>query len=500
MILRSRRPRISAALLAVLVVLTAATAAADAPRPAYFDQPARIIPPVGYNRGVEYPVFVVLPPTGAHASLVARYFGLDPARQRRFVLIFPAGAPTRAEYLPDFLAFVEGYETQVLAAIDRALEEFSTDPERVYLGGYSLGGDLSWAISVRNPRRIAGAVIAGSRTSYPPPDGTFDAMAAAGFRGALLIGNREEAVRYRGINVARTRFEAGGVPFMYEEYAGGHVIPPASLLNRAVTFVTGEEARAEAGTAVAAGPPRRATGMLDYTSMDRLALFADIPAELGTAGITTPRDTRVGVRLEWPWRRGVARTTVEYSGTTTAAGTAAAVLHQDLLVGIGDRHLWGGGLGWDWVADVDGAAAFRTVDLLGFWGVRNPWIIPAGAHDPYRVDSLLILRYRLPRGIAAGPSPWQFANLRAEYLLRIGDRFVVDAAGGVSTIQNESVGTLDELAGRLDQRVEAEVGVGLRAPSPLLWRVGYRWRSERTLPAGSWTGRGVGTVGVEFSY
>ena len=124
-------------------------------------------------------MFVVLPPTGLEAARVAQYLGLDPQRQEDFILILPAGRPTRDEYLPDFVTFVEWYEERVLAELDSVLENYSADPERVYLGGYSLGGDLSWALAVRNPERFAGAVVAGSRTSYPVDSATLETLRGA---------------------------------------------------------------------------------------------------------------------------------------------------------------------------------------------------------------------------------------------------------------------------------------------------------------------------------
>lgn len=40
------------------------------------------------------------------------------------------------------------------------------DKSRVALGGSSLGGDLSWALSLRNPNLFQGAVTINSRNTY----------------------------------------------------------------------------------------------------------------------------------------------------------------------------------------------------------------------------------------------------------------------------------------------------------------------------------------------
>ncbi|MFO8173659.1 MAG: hypothetical protein R6T96_05195, partial [Longimicrobiales bacterium] len=62
------------------------------------------------------------------------------------------------------------------------------------------------------------------------------------------------------------------------------------------------------------------------------------------------------------------------------------------------------------------------------------------------------------------------------------------------------VEALSELSEALDHRLEWSVGAGLRAPSPLLWRVGYRGIGERTLPEGERSYRGLWNLTLEFSY
>ncbi len=46
-----------------------------------------------------------------------------------------------------------------LAALDETLEEFCTDPARVYLTGYSQGGNGSWYLSYHHPERFAAVVV-----------------------------------------------------------------------------------------------------------------------------------------------------------------------------------------------------------------------------------------------------------------------------------------------------------------------------------------------------
>ena len=46
-----------------------------------------------------------------------------------------------------------------LAALDRAIAEFSGDPARIYLTGFSVGGNGSWLLASQHPERFAAALI-----------------------------------------------------------------------------------------------------------------------------------------------------------------------------------------------------------------------------------------------------------------------------------------------------------------------------------------------------
>ncbi|MEX2443169.1 MAG: hypothetical protein WD492_06180 [Alkalispirochaeta sp.] len=469
-------------------------------KPVYMDRRAEVVLPLRYNRTTEYPVFVVLPPTGLEASRVAQYLGLDPERQEEFILIFPAGRPTRDEYLPDFLTFVEWYEERVLSELDSVLENYSADPDRVYLGGYSLGGDLSWALSVRNPERFAGAVIAGSRTSHPVEPEALEMLRTRGFRGSFLIGDREDPARYDGINRSRAAFADAGIEHQYREYSGAHVIPPPEIFQNEIAYVTQVTSLPDPTTPAVPSDAAR-SALFSHTSRDRFALRFALPAELNADGFSRPTETEIGLRGEWPWEEFYLRSTASFTNSSRTTGSSENILEQDLLVAGGTaRHMLGVGFGWDWSRGFSGGDSLHQFDLLAAHGMRNPWIIPAGRNDPLRLDMLTLLRYRIPRGIGENPATAQLFNLELEYLLRIVDWVVLDAGAGSYTVQNRPVDALSQLSGALDHRLEWSVGAGLRAPSPLLWRVGYRGIGERALPDGDRSYRDLWTLTLEFSY
>ncbi len=472
------------------LALVAAGAHAQALRPAYLDVRAEVILPVGYRRSVDYPVFVVLPPTGTYASSIVSRLGFNPERQRDFVLVLPAGRPTRAEYLPDFPAFVAWYEERVLTDLAYVFEHYSTDPERVYIGGYSLGGDLSWALSARNPDVFAGAVMAGTRASYPITPEALAALSSRRFRGAFLIGDREDPVRHRGINAARGLYEAAGIDHRYGEYPGGHTMPPREAMLEMIGYVTGV-ALPQGFEPVARTAVPSADGPLTRTSRDRIALRIPVPLEVDRDGIALLDERAISLRLEKPWDRAYLHTTTDYSSTTRTTGLRERRLHQDAMIGFGDTGgFFGVGLGWDWLRWSEDGEALREIDLIAMRADRGP----------LRIDSLLLLRYTLPRATGSGLVLVQLLNLRAEYLLCIADRFVFDVAAGAYTVQNRAVDSPAELPRSLDHRFDWELGAGLRLPSPLLWRLAYRGIDERPLPDGGFRYRGAWSVSVEYSW
>ena len=342
--------------------------------------------------------------------------------------------------------------------------------------------------------------MAGTRASHPVTADALDLLNQRGFRAAFLIGNREHPDRYQGINYARSRLEAAGVEHRYEEYPGGHVMPHAEVFQDTILYVSAVSTLPEVGSPSfvhRGGAP----GFLSHTSRDRFAVRVAFPAQISPDGIIFPNENEVTLRAEWPWSRHYLRTTAKYSAGNRSTDERERRVHQDLLLGIGEsRGFFGAGIGWDWIRQFSDGNSYGELDLLLMRADRNPWIVPPGSADPDRVDSLLLLRYTIPRGLSDGVTAEQLLNLRAEYLLRIADRVVFDAGLGAYTVQNRPVDSLSALSEALDHRLEGQIGIGVRAPSPLLWRIGYRGTAERPLPDGSFDYRGIWNLSLEYSY
>lgn len=474
-------------------------------RPTFFDQEARIVMPQNLVSGRNYPVFVVLPPTLGTSELFAPRIGLDPAIQESFILVLPAGRPRSEDYLPDFLSFVRWYEARLLLDLQRVFVEYPADRERVYVGGYSLGGDLSWALSARNPELISGAVIAGSRTSYPISPDALAEMKQRGFRGAFIIGSQEAAVRYEGINRSHARVRSAGVETLYREYPGSHSRRPTpAMFTEYISFISGEST---AGLAPRPSTPpvgsrddaalyRPAPGgthsipretlehLLHNESADRVALTWRFPFQAGSGGIQGSQDRELQFRLEGLWSRYWLRSLTRYDSTKPPDGDRLQVVSQELgFASGGGRTLWGGGLRGDlWREFENGGTAVRRWALVGFLGERYLPIVSEGFRGEGRLDSLLTARYVLPIPLAPLRAAHVF-NLELEYLFRLGTRFVFDGSVSSTTRQREVASWGSEYPGSLDHVLGWSLGVGLRAPSALLWRVEHR--AEAVRPVGS---------------
>lgn len=107
--------------------------------------------------GTGWPVILFLHGAGERGSdgLLQTAVGLGPAIRRNVdrwpaIVVLPqapldslwTGAPAEA----------------AMAALERTMQEFPTDPDRVYLTGLSMGGNGTWYLAYRHPDRFAAVV------------------------------------------------------------------------------------------------------------------------------------------------------------------------------------------------------------------------------------------------------------------------------------------------------------------------------------------------------
>jgi predicted peptidase len=116
--------------------------------------------PREYQRSISWPIILALHGGGEYGSdgLSQTDGGLARAIRRhadRFpaIVVFPQSPP---DGTPGFQARGERI---ALAALDRSMVEFNADVSRVYLTGFSMGGNGSWYLAYHHADRFAALVV-----------------------------------------------------------------------------------------------------------------------------------------------------------------------------------------------------------------------------------------------------------------------------------------------------------------------------------------------------
>lgn len=118
-----------------------------------------------------------------------------------------------------------------MAALDRTLEEFRTDPDRVYLTGLSMGGGGTWYLAYTRPDRFAALVPIcawlGDRNGLSPGDSAqgmipYDQVAERirGIPTWIFHGEVDPVVPVEGSRRMAAALEALGSPVRYTEVPG----------------------------------------------------------------------------------------------------------------------------------------------------------------------------------------------------------------------------------------------------------------------------------------
>ena len=110
--------------------------------------------PADYHADVRWPVVLFLHGAGERGTdgLIQTEVGLGSALRRHAerypaIVVFP-------QVLPD-ARWSDAAAQAAIAALDKTLEEFSTDPDRVYLTGLSMGGNGTWYLAYHSSDRFA---------------------------------------------------------------------------------------------------------------------------------------------------------------------------------------------------------------------------------------------------------------------------------------------------------------------------------------------------------
>jgi enterochelin esterase-like enzyme len=196
-----------------------------------------VLPPTGYDADTAYPVLIYLPYTGGTA--LRGFITYVPVMEiHDFILVLPPGKGSTADHSWEgFSACIERYEAHIEEALEWIRSKYRVDEERIILAGYSLGGDLSWALSVRTPDRYRGAIMMGTRCGYRAGEQTLEKLRGGDFRAFFLTGADELPARYDGMNQAKQLLQSNGIETLYREVPGAHTRANVQAFKQALDFL-----------------------------------------------------------------------------------------------------------------------------------------------------------------------------------------------------------------------------------------------------------------------
>ena len=194
-----------------------------------------VVYPPGFDDGRRYPVIVMLPASNGPAAQMLRYY--TPPRDAIVVLSAGIGTPDDYATGAAWSATIARYERQLHADLDALTARGQVDTDHVVLAGFSMGGDLAWALALRNPERVHGAVVMASRASYRRHAADHAVLADRRMRFFFTIGDVEDRARVNGARAAARLLDSVGAACAYREISGGHVRAPQDVFTEALQFV-----------------------------------------------------------------------------------------------------------------------------------------------------------------------------------------------------------------------------------------------------------------------
>src|SRR5262249_50928847 len=110
-----------------------------------------VVYPPGFDDHRPYPVVVMLPASNGPSAQMLRYY-IPP---NYAIVVLSAGIGTPDDYATGaaWSRTIQRYERQLLSDLDALAEQGNVDTGHVVLAGFSMGGDLAWALALRNPER-----------------------------------------------------------------------------------------------------------------------------------------------------------------------------------------------------------------------------------------------------------------------------------------------------------------------------------------------------------
>ena len=224
-------------LIILSLVLLQSTYGYTQDRAEFLNQPASILLPDNYTPSRSYPLIIFLPPANATAAAVFEQYVTE-MPSTEYIILAPEGAPSNRDFLPDFGQFTKWFEERLLLDIAMARKKYKIDSKHIILIGHSLGGDLAWALTARNPKLFSGFIVSGTRCSYALSKTNLQMLKSSGFRGAFFIGDQDQAQRINGIKAGYTLFKKSGIESNLQLIAhAGHTLIPQELFIKSLDWI-----------------------------------------------------------------------------------------------------------------------------------------------------------------------------------------------------------------------------------------------------------------------
>lgn len=235
---RALHSSLAGAVVAAVMALGTPLPAHAQVRPSFFDRPSEVRVVGGDPApGETLPVVVFLAATNGTSAGQMEWLGRA-VPFARYIAVLPPGQPTTAHYLPRFGSYVGWMEQRLDTDLTALRARLPVDASRIYLCGFSLGGDTSWALLARRPELYRGAVVLGARSSARARGNALGVMRTRGVRVAFAIGQDDDATRRTGIERTHQAMVTARVPTRLDYYPGTHTLPTdPALLTTLFSFV-----------------------------------------------------------------------------------------------------------------------------------------------------------------------------------------------------------------------------------------------------------------------
>jgi predicted peptidase len=214
-----------------------------------------IVTPADYDPKKKYGVLFTLPYTGGESRYYMRKYLNDWKTKDQLqnfydkfltkaninnpliLVLVPGYGSERDHDVKGFTNAIERYDNRIKKDLEILKKEYSIDDASLYLAGFSLGGDLSWALSHKNPTLFKGAIINGSRCGYPTVN-SIKILKEKNFKFYIGMGEQEWIVRTQGAQAAKVVLDKSQIENIYYEIPKrGHDFLPMENFIEALRFI-----------------------------------------------------------------------------------------------------------------------------------------------------------------------------------------------------------------------------------------------------------------------